>query len=113
MAKNRWIYLVFTGVLSVTVLEEDINDEAIIRCPLADVEYPTWTGPSTLTTPLTNGKIINEQGIAWIDKKDLKILSLGLKHSGHYSCSGGVEVKTIELVVVQVLEFYSEEERNE
>ncbi|XP_045208286.2 uncharacterized protein LOC123560091 [Mercenaria mercenaria] len=73
------------SALSVTA--PDVNTEVTIICPLSGVEYPDWTGPTTLATPLTSGENISEPGIEWVDKKDLKILSAQTKHTGQYTCS--------------------------
>ncbi|XP_053372536.1 nephrin-like isoform X2 [Mercenaria mercenaria] len=84
---TKELFLILLGALSVTALDVTINTEVTIICPLSGVEYPDWTGPTTLATPLTSGENISEPGIEWVGKKDLKILSAQTKHTGQYTCS--------------------------
>jgi hypothetical protein len=84
------IFIIFiAGILYVTAKDVKINNDITIVCPLPDVTFPKWTGPTTLATPLTDGQTINEPGIEWVDDKNLKILSVETKHTGQYSCSSG------------------------
>lgn len=79
---------IILGLVAITAaIDVEINQEVVIMCPIAGVEYPEWTGPDTLASPLTNGTNINEPGFEWVDKKNLKILSAQTKHTGQYKCS--------------------------
>ncbi|XP_053372539.1 uncharacterized protein LOC128545882 isoform X2 [Mercenaria mercenaria] len=88
-----------SGIAYGMIREVQENHEVILQCDF-DVEYPTWTGPDGLASPLTTGQTIQEPGIEWFNKKDLKITEVMLKHDGNYTCSdGNGNSKMVELDV--------------
>ena len=66
------------------------GDSVTITCPLTgSYRYPVWTGPATLTNPLTTGSSFNETGMQWADNnvnKHIQLTKAMLKHDGTYTC---------------------------
>ncbi|XP_045209166.2 uncharacterized protein LOC123561063 isoform X2 [Mercenaria mercenaria] len=91
--------LLSTGMAYGMIKEVQEDYEVILQCDF-NVEYPVWTGPDGLASPLTTGQTIQEPGIEWFNKKDLNITKAMLKHDGNYTCSdGNGNSKMVELDV--------------
>lgn len=86
-------------IQSISALDVEVGQEAVLQCALSG-DYPEWTGPSNLATPLTNGSVINEAGIEWSNNKDLKILNVQTFHAGEYKCTDGSTEVAVQLNVL-------------
>lgn len=101
-------FLLFAGFLQVSALDVSENEAVIIECPVDLGEYPAWTGPDNLKSPLTNGSQINENDFEWANKTNLMLTSAQTFHSGNYTCSNGSDEGIISLNVIShalVVEF--------
>lgn len=102
-----WIFAKLLLATAVTyclaaVTEVEENSAVTIVCPLSgNIQYPTWTGPAGLASPLTQGQTINEAGFSWAtNNKDLRLAKAMLKHDGMYTCrDSNQNTDTVELDV--------------
>ncbi|KAL4229547.1 hypothetical protein ACF0H5_012586 [Mactra antiquata] len=100
---NIRIFTIFTVLLllsqAVSTLDVIAGNDVILICPL-DGDYPEWTGPSNLASPLTNGTEVLEPGFEWSGTKDLKISFVNTMNTGDYKCSNGSDEGVVELNVL-------------
>ncbi|XP_060553829.1 uncharacterized protein LOC132714919 [Ruditapes philippinarum] len=82
--------LLFTTIVQTYAILVMEGDPVTITCPLTgSYRYPVWTGPASLSNPLTSGSTFNEDDMQWADSdvnRHIRLTEAMLKHDGTYTC---------------------------